>query len=537
MKKIFLFALCFILLFSDSASAYVLNEFKETTNQMCAFGLGDYVVYENIKDRKFHFFISDYGKLKEFIATDNALDDGQALSLADSTNGTYFAAILNGKYAIFTHSFKQITPNKYTWITFYDNMALGEISDEQMSPNDHSKTKYELIDLTSGKILISTKGALIRITDDGQYYVTDYGIYDKDGKKLFEPKTYKIISDDVQHNIDFVWIGTNTQDYALFHNNEQKSDWYEDILPRTMLNTQLLTANKDGKNFLLGLDGNVITQTSGTISLLSTDVAAVTENNTVAYWNHKGRIHLDDKYSTVVSLYTDSPGRSTHLIVKSNTTDKWGIIGENGTEVLPPLYDTVENISYSDNIYKTVRNGITQIWNLNSELNISYRAGLELSTYIGDHTGKWLASLQTLENGITIADLYNENGEIIHKNIHKIFYLDGQELYAKAVNIETDNYHEVLETADGQYLFSAPSNENISFVSNAIIQTISCKDENNETTRSFLNLSFQSTEPQFSYFLYYLMKWKKIIFALGFTLLLIIGLSIKKLSTKEKKSA
>lgn len=527
MKKGFIFTLCCIFILSSSVSAYAVDEFQEITNQMNAFGLGDYVVYKNMEDGKFHFFVADNGEINEFIATDSVLENGQAFSLSNSTNGEYFAAILNGKYAIFTHSFKQITPNKYTWITFYDDVAVGEIADAQMSPNDNSKTRYELIDPNSGEILISTKGSLIRTTDDGQYYVTDYGIYDRDGAKVFEPEIYKIVSDDVWYDTDFVWIGENVQNYAVFHNNEQKSEWYEDILPRTMLNTQLLTANKEGKTFLLGLDGRVITETSGTISLLSTDIAAITENNAVTYWNHEGQINLEDKYSTVLSLYADSPGRLTHLIVKSFKTGKWGVICENGTELLPPIYDIAENITQSDNIYRTVQNGITQIWNLNKELNIPYQDGMELSTCIGDQTGKWIASVKMLKNGITVADLYDVDGNLVHKNVHKIFYLNGHEVYAKAINIKEGSYREVLESDDGHCMFSAPLNENISFVSSSIIRTIPCEEEDSGRARSFLNLSFQSAKPQFSYIRYYLMQWEEnSFFLLGCTLLLVIGMSI-----------
>lgn len=528
-RRTFLCTLCCIFILTGSIRAYASDTYHEITSPVNVFGLGDYVVYDNIEDMRFHFFTANDGVLSEFVTTDS-IKNGQPLSLSGLSNGEYFAAILNGKYAIFTRSFKQITPNKYTWITFCGNTAIGEIADPQMSPNDNSKTKYELIDLVSGDILVKTVGSLIRTTADGRYYVTDKGIYDTDGKKLFEPKAAKIASEDIKEFSDFIWIGEDNQRYAVFHSNEQKSEWYDDILPRTMLDTKLLTASRDGMSFLLGLDGNVITKTSGTITLLSTDVAAISESNTTTYWNHNGQIDFLDNYSTVQSLYADSPSRLTNLIVRSYTTGKWGIVREDGSEQIPPHYDLAENITQSNNIFLIEQNGETQIWNLSTgkKFNIPYQDGIELSTYIGGKEGKWIAAQKKLDNGVTVANLYDLNGNLAYENVHQIFYLGGNEVYARAINTKKDSYCEVLESADGNCLFSAPSNESISQVSSAIIRTVPCHESDVATARCFLNLSFKSDEPRFSYIRYYWLRNEvRVALLFGSILFLIVVISIR----------
>lgn len=508
-QRIFAAGFLCSLLLSSAASAS--EPYQEITQDMYAFGLGDYIAYKNMDDLKFHIFSVDEGTSTEFLATDSTLPNGDSLSLTDTDTGDYFAAILDGKYAVFTHAFRQLTPTKYTWITFQDGFAIGEIADPAMSSNDHSNTRYELIDLASGKVVLSVTGSRIRTTDDGQYFVTDTGIYDNTGKHLFQPEAARIFSEDVLplSDTEFLWIGETDEKYALFQSGTQKSEWYDEINPVFMLQTQLFTASKDGVSFLLDRNGNIITETTGSISLLATDIAAITENNTVTYWNHHGQIDYLNQYSTVQPPNGDSPSRMTHLIVQNASDHKWGVIDQGGTELLPCIYDFVENVTQSNVIYRTMQNETSQIWNVNTgkQLPIPYRDGLQLSTYIGDETEEWIASLKNLENGITIADLYDQNGNLVHENIRQIFYLNGQKHYAKVVSTEKNHYQEVLETEGGNRLFSAPLNEVISLVSRAIIRTTPCTDEYGETVRCFLNTAFQSTEPQFSYIRYYLLRW------------------------------
>lgn len=507
--KFFILGLLCSLLLSGTASASAT--YQEITEQMYAFGLGDYIAYKDTEDPKFHIFSVDEGTYTEFLTTDSALPNWDALSLSDADTGDYFAAILNGKYAVFTHAFQQITPNKYTWISFQDSFAIGEIADSMMSPNDHCKTTYELIDLASGKVLFSATGSRIRTTNDGQYFVSDAGIYDNTGKCLFQPKSASIFSEDVLPLSDttFLWMGQSDQQYALFQSDTRKSDWYDEINPVIMLQTQLFTASKDGVQFLLDRSGNIVTQTTGSISLLAADVAAITEKNTVTYWNHHGQIDYLSQYSAVQPLTTDSPARMTRLMVQNASAHRWGVIEQDGTELLPPIYDLVENVSQSNDIYRTMQNGTAQIWNLHTgkQLPIPCHDGLQISTYIGEQTGESIASLKNLENGITIADLYDTDGNLLHENVRQIFYLNGQKYYATAVSTEKNKYQEVLETADGSHLFSAPLNETISLVSKAILRTIPCAAKDGETVRCFLDTAFQSAQPQFSYIRYYWLRW------------------------------
>lgn len=500
--------LCSLLL---SGTSYASDSYQEITDEMYAFGLGDYIAYKNMDDLKFHIFSVNQGKFTEFLTTDSTLPNRDALSLSDADTGDYFAAILDGKYAIFTHAFKQLTPNKYTWITFHDDFAIGEIADPTMSPNDNSKTTYELIDLASGKVFLSVTGSRIRISDDGQYFVTDKGIYDSTGQLLFQPEAARIFSEDVipLSDAEFLWIGETNQQYALFQSNTRKSEWYDEINPIFMLRTQLFTASKDGTSFLLDFNGNIVAETAGSISLLATDVAAITENNTVTYWNHNGKIDFLSSYSAVQSLSGDSPARMTNLLVQNASDHKWGVIRQDGTELLPPVYDLAENVTQSNDIYQTMLNGTAQVWNLSTgkPLSIPSHDGLQSSTYVGDKADEWIASLKELENGLAIADLYDKSGNLVYENIRQIFYLNGQKFYAKAVSTEKNNYQEVLETEDGRRLFSAPRNETISLVSRAVIRTIPCTVEYGENARCFLDTSFQSAEPQFSYLRYYLLHW------------------------------
>lgn len=525
--------LCSLLL---SGTASASESYQEITEEMYAFGLGDYIAYKNMDDLKFHIFSVDQGQFTEFLTTDSALPNGDALSLTDADTGDYFAALLDGKYAVFTHAFQQLTPNKYTWITFQGDFAIGEIADPTISPNDNSRTTYELIDLASGKVFLSVTGSRIRTTDDGQYFVTDEGIYDHAGKRLFRPETARIFSEDVipLSDTEFVWIGEADQQYALFQSNTRKSEWYDEINSVFMLQTQLFTASKDGRSFLLDRNGNIVTQTTGSISLLATDVAAITENNAVTYWNHHGKIDDWERYSTVQSLSGDSPARMTNLIVQSATDHKWGVIRQDGTELLPPIYDLAENVTQSNDIFRTVQHGTSQVWNLSTgkPLAIPYHDGLQTSTYVGDQAGEWIASLKNLGNGITIADLYDQNGNLVHENIRQIFYLNGQKLYAKAVSTEKDNYQEILETEDGRRPFSAPPNETICLVSRAVIRTTPCAEEYGETARCFLDTSFQSAEPQFSYLRYYFLRWGAKSWALCGGILLVAAVSGIILSRK-----
>ncbi len=507
MKRIFAVGLlCSLLL---SGTAYASDSYQEITDEMYAFGLGDYIAYKNMDDLKFHIFSVNHGEVTEFLTADSALPDRDALSLSDVDTGDYFAAILDGKYAVFTHAFKQLTPNKYTWITFRGDFAIGEIADPMVSPNDNSQTTYELIELASGKVFLSVTGSRIRISDDGQYFITDKGIYNNTGQLLFQPEAARIFSEDVipLSDAEFLWIGETNQQYALFQSNTQKSEWYDEIDPVFMLWTQLFTASKDGTSFLLDSTGKIVTETDGSISLLATDVAAITENNTVTYWNHNGEIDFLNSYSAVQALSGDSPARMTNLLVQNASDHKWGVIRQDGTELLPAIYDLAENVTQSNDIYRTVLNGTSQVWNLSAgkPLPIPYHDGLQSSTYVGDKAAEWIASLKELENGIAIADLYDTDGNLVYENVRQIFYLNGQKFYAKAVSTEKNNYQEVLETEDGRRLFSAPLNEIISLVSRAVIRTTPCTEEYGENARCFLDTSFQSAEPQFSYIRYYLL--------------------------------
>ena len=111
-------------------------------------------------------------------------------------------------------------------------------------------------------------------------------VYDADGNILFQTEAGNIVSPEVRETAQGVlWIGSRDGKNALYYDNTCVSGQYDDIQPYDIGDTQLFTASSDGTEALMDTDGREITKTTGDIMLLASGLAAVTDGNTVTYWN------------------------------------------------------------------------------------------------------------------------------------------------------------------------------------------------------------------------------------------------------------
>ncbi len=493
-KKLLCIPLIAVLLNSALAIKPTWDEIPEHQH---LFGLGEYVAQLDEKAQELHLYTNNQGVLTEFKIIEHIAE------LPDYTmlnHTSYFILPKNGKYSIFSQDFSQLTPYKYNSVQFYGDFAIGVFAPDDASPVDLSAQTSELIDLKKQQVITSVKGHTINVSEDDHYFFAENTIYDATGNSIFQTDIAEIISattNQAQDNI--LWIGCNNTQYAIYHNSTCVSKQYDDIEPYYIGKTQLFTAQANGTATLLDTSGREITQGADSITLLSSDLAAVQKNNSISYWNHSGHIRTFDQYSSIISLAGSHADLFDRVLVQTKN-GKWGIMKQDGTLLVPPTFDSIKNAVQSNSIFQLLKENTIQIRNLDTNTLIPIPSNEELyvANVFNNNFQNEIACVSNLQNGLRIATLYNQSGTLLKNNIRTAFIVNGEIRYIQVSDTSINAYTESLTDGDGTILFTAPTGQMITQVTPAIICTTTAGVETTNIEHSFLCTDFTSATPNFS---------------------------------------
>ena len=308
------------------------QEWKEVTDAGQLFGLGEYAADWDAQTQTLRLYTDEQGTLNEFRAIEHVLEQPQPALLE---NDAYFLIPRDGKYAIFSRDGEQLTAYRYNGVEFYGDVAVGTFS-----PDDMTLWDADLIDLKMKKVIASSgAGEPIGVSPDERSFTVGDTVYDADGNILFQTEVGNIVSPEVRETAQGVlWIGSRDGKNALYYDNTCVSGQYDDIQPYDIGDTQLFTASSDGTEALMDTDGREITKTTGDIMLLASGLAAVTDGNTVTYWNQGGRASLFEQYAAVQCFVGEKTDAFDRVLVQTKA-GKWGVVRQDGTVLLENLDD------------------------------------------------------------------------------------------------------------------------------------------------------------------------------------------------------
>ena len=464
-KKLLCIPLIAVLLNSALAIKPTWDEIPEHQH---LFGLGEYVAQLDEKAQELHLYTNNQGVLTEFKIIEHIAE------LPDYTmlnHTSYFILPKNGKCSIFSQDFSQLTPYKYNSVQFYGDFAIGVFAPDDASPVDLSAQTSELIDLKRQQVITSVKGHTINVSEDDHYIA----------------EIISATTNQAQDNI--LWIGCNNTQYAIYHNSTCVSKQYDDIEPYYIGKTQLFTAQANGTATLLDTSGREITQGADSITLLSSDLAAVQKNNSISYWNHSGRIRTFDQYSSIISLAGSHADLFDRVLVQTKN-GKWGIMKQDGILLVPPTFDSIKNAVQSNSIFQLSKENTIQIRNLDTNTLIPIPSNEELyvANAFNNNLQDEIACVSNLQNGLRIATLYNQSGTLFKNNIRTAFIVNGEIRYIQVSDTSINAYTESLIDGNGTILFTAP----------AIICTTTAGVDTANIEHSFLRTDFTSATPNFS---------------------------------------
>lgn len=465
-------------------------EWKEVTDAGLLFGLGEYAADWDAQTQTLRLYTDERGTLKEFRTIEHVLEQPQPTLLE---RDAYFLLPRDGKYAIFSRDGEQLTAYRYNGVEFYGDVAVGTFS-----PDDMTLWDADLIDLKTKKVIASSgAGEPIGVSSDERSFTVGDTVYDADGNILFQTEVGNIVSPEVRETAQGVlWIGSRDGKNALYYDNTCVSGQYDDIQPYDIGDTQLFTASSDGTEVLIDTDGREITKTAGDIMLLASGLAAVTDGNTVTYWNQGGQAASFEQYAEVQCFVGERTDAFDRVLVQTGA-GKWGVVRRDGVVLLAPEFDSVTNVVGSNSLCVLQNGNTRQLWNLDSgtALNIPAEGEIYTGEAFDVGTADEIACVVTLPNGVCTASLYDMNGTLLRENIRAAFRQNGQTLYAQVTEPAADGYTEVLTDGEGAVLFAAPSGQMVTYISSAVICTAKAGIETFAADRSFLRVDFTSAAP------------------------------------------
>ena len=303
-------------------------EWKEVTDAGQLFGLGEYAADWDAQTQTLRLYTDERGTLNEFRTIEHVLEQPQPTLLE---RDAYFLLPRDGKYAIFSRDGEQLTAYRYNGVEFYGDVAVGTFS-----PDDMTLWDADLIDLKTKKVIASSgAGEPIGVSPDERSFTVGDTVYDADGNILFQTEVGNIVSPEVRETAQGVlWIGSRDGKNALYYDNTCVSGQYDDIQPYDIGDTQLFTASSDGTEALMDTDGREITKTTGDIMLLASGLAAVTDGNTVTYWNQGGQAASFEQYAAVQCFVGEKTDAFDRVLVQT----KAGKCDFPDTNLLPAVF-------------------------------------------------------------------------------------------------------------------------------------------------------------------------------------------------------
>lgn len=493
-------------------------EWKELTYAGPVIGLGEYAADWDEQTQTLRLYTDEQGTLNEFRTIDHVLSQPQAVLLE---HDAYFLLPIDGKYAIFNRLGEQLTADRYNGVAFYGDVAVGTFSRDDMTLQG-----ADLINLKTKKVIASSgAGEPIGVSPDERSFTVGDTVYDADGNILFQSEAGEIRSSEVRETAQGVlWIGSSGGKNTLYHDNTCVSGPYDDIQPYDMGDTQLFIASSDGTETLLDTDGREITKTTGDIRLLAAGLAAVTNGNTVTYWNQSGQAASFGQYAAVQDFTGERTDAFDRVLVQTGA-GKWGVVRQDGTVLLAPEFDSVTNVVGSSSLCVLQSGNTRQIWDMDSGIALNIPAEGEI--YTGEAfdvgTADEIACVTDLPNGVRTADIYDRNGTLLRENIRAVFHQNGQTLYAQVTEPSADGYTEVLTDAEGAVLFTAPTGQMVTQATPAVIGTAAAGIETAVIDRSFLRTDFTSKAPPKN-------PWaappvRQLLALIGLTALLLVGIA------------
>lgn len=325
------------------------------------FGVSDYLAAVG-KDGKVIFYSLDaYEPVKVF--------EGEKYETAwyqnyVSDNGAYngcFAAIVDGKYAIYDSSFHQITPNQYYEVSFYGKIAVGLYNYGSML-----SVGYDLIDLSNGQVLEhlldevydghSRRVNIVKDQEGRTFFQTCRSIWNSDGERIFATDAADIIEvapQGLEKGV-FLWKGEKDGNTAIYLGQDKiNGDCALDDairldpeLPKSGLATYrklFYEGNSSRYEYvLMNLQENEIARGTAKFHLLSYSIAMSEDDEGRHYYNSQGSTAVFDQYARVSSLYY---GESPYLTVQSAESGKWGVADSSGNIIIPVQYDAIEGLT------------------------------------------------------------------------------------------------------------------------------------------------------------------------------------------------